>query len=214
MQECKGKVLATQVTNPDLWKSYIVQEVRTLTRRQTKRLNKTRFYAGELRRLHGDEEFEWMVAKGKLIRVEDSDGDECFEKAVRSEIQEVEESRQARSSKSGKITQNSFEDLGEAFSNYYANAKIKKRKTEGNSAIQDSIPEDKHPMKMKKEPKAKIEPTEIQVVVGKARACIPKLVKVQGQLLSVQNGLLGKKLARPIRENVIEILKENRVVCM
>jgi hypothetical protein len=92
-----------------------------------------------------------MVAKGKLIRVEDSDGDECFEKAVRSEIQEVEESRQARSSKSGTITQNSFEDLGEAFSSEYANAKIKKRKTEGISAIQDSIPEDKHPTKMKKE---------------------------------------------------------------
>jgi len=67
---------------------------------------------------------------------------------------------------------------------------------------------------MKKEPKAKIEPTEIQVVVGKARACIPKLVKVQGQLLSVQNGLSGKKLVCPIRENVIEILKESRVVCM
>ena len=69
-------------------------------------------------------------------------------------------------------------------------------------------------MKMKKEPKAKIEPTKIQVAVSKARACIPKLVKVQGQLLSVQNGLSGKKLARPIRKNVIEILKESRAVCM
>ena len=55
--------------------------------------------------------------------------------------------------------------MGEAFSNEYANAKIKKRKTEGNSATQDSIPEDKHPTKMKQEPKAKIEPTEIQVAV-------------------------------------------------
>ena len=70
------------------------------------------------------------MAKGKLIRVEDSDGDECFEKAVRSEIQDVEESRQARNSKSGRITQNSYDDLGGAFSNEYANAKTKKRKTE------------------------------------------------------------------------------------
>ena len=69
-------------------------------------------------------------------------------------------------------------------------------------------------MNMKKEPTAKIEPTEIQVAVGKARACIPKLVKVQGQLLSVQNGLSGKKLAFPIRENVIETLKESCAVCM
>ena len=103
---------------------------------------------------------------------------------MRSEIQEVEESRQARSSKSGKIIQNSYDDLGEAFSTEYANAKIKKRKTEGNSALHDSISEEKHPMKMKKEPKAKEKPTEIQVSVGKATACIPKLGKVQGQLLS------------------------------
>ena len=121
-----------------------------MTRRGAKRVNKTRDYAGKLRRLHGDDEFEWMVTKGKIIKVDYNDGDECFEQAVRSEIQEVEESRQARSSKSGKITHNSFEDLGEAFSNEYANAKIKKRKTEDNSAIQASIPEDKHPMKRKK----------------------------------------------------------------
>ena len=69
-------------------------------------------------------------------------------------------------------------------------------------------------MNMKRKPNAKEEPTEIQVAVGKANACSPKLVKGQGQLLSVQNGLVGKKLARPIRENVIEILTARRAVCM
>ena len=141
MQECKGKFLATQVTNPDLWKSYLVQEVRTLTRRGTKRLNKTRFYAGELRRLHGEEEFECMAAEGKLIKVEDSDGDECFEKVMRSEIQEVEDSRQARNSKSGRISQNNYDDLGEAVSTELMDAKIKKCKTV-DLPLEDCIPEE------------------------------------------------------------------------
>ena len=106
-----------------------------------KRLNKTRFYAGELRRLHGEEEFECMAAEGKLIKVEDSDGDECFEKVMRSEIQEVEDSRQARNSKSGRISQNNYDDLGEAVSTELMDAKIKKCKTV-DLPLEDCIPEE------------------------------------------------------------------------
>ena len=67
--------------------------------------------------------------RGKLIRAEISDADKRCEKAARSEIQEVEDSRQAGISKSGRICQNNYEDLGEAFNTEFTNSKLRKRKT-------------------------------------------------------------------------------------
>ena len=50
--EAKGKVLAMQLARPSVWKNFMVQEVNMLTRTETKRQTKTRYYPGELKRVH------------------------------------------------------------------------------------------------------------------------------------------------------------------
>ena len=79
-QEAKGKILAMQVVNPSKWKEFLVHESNTLTRKVTKEVKKKRYYRGELVQLHGQEEFDDFVSKGKFEVGEDSDGDECFYK--------------------------------------------------------------------------------------------------------------------------------------
>lgn len=84
-QEAKGEILTMQAVNPSKWKDFLVHESNTLTRKVTKEVKKKRYYRGELVQLHGQEEFDDFVSKGKF-----EVGDECFYKKKKAEIDSLE----------------------------------------------------------------------------------------------------------------------------
>lgn len=184
------------------------------------------YYAGELKRIHGDDEFEWMKEKGKLIETEDSDGDVCYIKSTTSQLKEMEHARQARIGKSGSAQEEGYNDLQNAFKSEYGRfqARGHKRKQledgEGSDDEKNTEPGESSDRKSKKNnqpragPKEPKELSAIQQAVNNGKVCIPQLVKDQGKLLSLSNSLAKKKLARAIRENALEILKESRNISM
>jgi hypothetical protein len=112
----KGKVLAVQVAGPQAWKEFLVTEHNIMRRKEQRSIEETRYYRGELINIHGEEEFKWLLEKGKLKEIRDEQGDECYIKTVHKEKTQQEHLHEAHTTKKGVTTAESLTDLNEASS--------------------------------------------------------------------------------------------------
>ena len=72
--------MAVQIAAPQEWSSFLVSETMSFTQAQEQTHRRQRFYRGELLKIHGEAELNWMIEKKKVEVGEDSDGDEVFYK--------------------------------------------------------------------------------------------------------------------------------------
>ena len=69
------------------WIDHLVTITDEAEKKRTVSKKKQRFYRGELWRIHGRSEAERFIKSGKFKEDVDSDGDECFIKVTKSEVQ-------------------------------------------------------------------------------------------------------------------------------
>lgn len=200
-QEAKGKILAMQVVNPSKWKDFLVHESNTLTRKVTKEVKKKRYYRGELLQLHGQEEFESFVEKGKFEVGEDSDGDECFYKKEKSEIDSLEMARVAKTQKNrANATAGEVDALNSAFKAEFQ-GKPQRELTEGAKKTKKA--------KTEKEPK---EETAEEKCLKSLNTAVKAVVRHQGQLLVAISQLEKIKMATGIRQSCVSCLSVNKKI--
>lgn len=201
-QEAKGKILAMQVVNPSKWKDFLVHESNTLTRKVTKEVKKKRYYRGELVRKHGQEEFDDFVSKGKFEVGEDSDGDECFYKKEKAEIDSLEMARVAKTQKTrSNATGGEVDALNSAFRAEFQGRAGQKELTEGT----------KKPNRNKPKPDAK-EETPADKCLKACNTALKAVVRHQGQLLVAISTLEKVKMATGIRQSCAACLTVNKKI--
>ena len=200
-QEAKGKILAMQAVNPSKWKDFLVHESNTLTRKVTKEVKKKRYYRGELLQLHGQEEFDSFVEKGKFEVGEDSDGDECFYKKEKSEIDSLEMARVAKTQKNrANATAGEVDALNSAFKAEFQ-GKAQRELTEGTKKTKKA--------KTEKEPK---EETAEDKCLKSLNTAVKAVVRHQGQLLVAVSQLEKIKMATGIRQSCVSCLSVNKKI--
>lgn len=201
-QEAKGKILAMQVVNPSKWKDFLVHESNTLTRKVTKEVKKKRYYRGELVRKHGQEEFDDFVSKGKFEVGEDSDGDECFYKKEKAEIDSLEMARVAKTQKTrSNATGGEVDALNSAFRAEFQGRAGQKELTEGT----------KKPNRSKPKPDPK-EETPADKCLKACNTALKAVVRHQGQLLVAISTLEKVKMATGIRQSCAACLTVNKKI--
>ena len=201
-QEAKGKILAMQVVNPSKWKEFLVHESNTLTRKVTKEVKKKRYYRGELVQLHGQEEFDDFVSKGKFEVGEDSDGDECFYKKEKAEIDSLEMARVAKTQKTrSNASGGEVDALNSAFKAEFQGKGGPKELTDGTKKSNKN--------KNKPEPK---EETPADKCLKACNTALKAVVRHQGQLLVAISQLEKIKMATGIRQSCAACLNVNKKI--
>lgn len=193
--------LAMQVMRPQKWQSFLAQESNTLTRKVAKQVQRKRYYKGELIRIHGQEEFDDFLARGKFEETEDSDGDVCYYKKEKSEVDTLELTREARTHKTQKsATGDAVDALSAAFKAEYS----------GKAASKEALA-DRKAKKDKKEKKEKKEDTPEEKLAKSLKSAAAALTRLQGQLMAAIANLAKEKMASSIRTvcvNTLEKVKE------
>ena len=90
----KSDALALKVAYPTTWEDTWIHQCKSVRRSIKKSKENGYFYKGELEQIHGKEEANRFILKGKFEESEDSDGDVIFKKTQRKEVDEFEQSMQ------------------------------------------------------------------------------------------------------------------------
>jgi len=99
---------------PRDWEDFVAKEVRTVVKTSGTKEKCSWMYAGELRRIHGDAEFEHFAAKGKWETREDEDGDVQYRKKEKVEVSNSMKHDSASAGKSMAIDSGAFQKLYDA----------------------------------------------------------------------------------------------------
>ena len=70
----------------DAWQQQLCTSTESITQKHTMQKSATKYYRGELERIHGIEEANAFIAKGKYRETTDGQGDTCYVKVRESEI--------------------------------------------------------------------------------------------------------------------------------
>ena len=91
----KNKVLLDLICKPPgTWASNLLKHREVVKRVEKGEIKKTEYTRGELEVLHGQQEAEELINKGKFVRALDDDGDEVFTKKTRSHVSQAERSQE------------------------------------------------------------------------------------------------------------------------
>ena len=77
-------------------------------------------YYGELCQAHGKEEADEFIKKGKWVKTEDSDGDECYVKKVRTEEHEIKTEKIGQCSRQCATDDAGFEKIAQAMDIHFS----------------------------------------------------------------------------------------------
>ena len=77
-------------------------------------------YYGELCQAHGKEEADEFIKKGKWVRTEDSDGDECFVKKISMEEHEIRHDRTGSVTRNMETDDAGFEKIAQAMGTHFS----------------------------------------------------------------------------------------------
>ena len=77
-------------------------------------------YYGELCQAHGKEEADAFIKKGKWVKTEDSDGDECYVKKVRTEEHEIKTEKAGQCSRQCATDDAGFEKIAQAMGIHFS----------------------------------------------------------------------------------------------
>ena len=91
----KNKVLLDLICKPPgSWASNLLKHQEVVKRVEKGEIKKTEYTRGELEVLHGQQEAEELINKGKFVRAIDDDGDEVFTKKTRSHVSQAERTQE------------------------------------------------------------------------------------------------------------------------
>ena len=77
-------------------------------------------YYGELCQIHGKEEADAFIKKGKWVRTKDSDDDECFVKRVRTEEHELKQEKSGQCSRQCDTDDAGFDKIAQAMGIHFS----------------------------------------------------------------------------------------------
>ena len=147
--------------------------------------------------MHGQQEFEELLAKGKFEETEDSDGDTCYYKKQRSQTDALELSRVATTGKQKtSSSQVEVEALASAFRSEFQG------KGAGSSTDRKPLP---NKSKEKKEAK---EETEDEKAQKSLKACLAAMNRHQEKLILAISKLEKDRAAAGIRQLCINALEK------
>jgi len=110
----KNSVLCATLAMPNNWQENLAVELKKVVETKSSVETKQRFYEGELKRIHGKKEFNWMVEKGKLVPESDSDGDICYVKKTVARKKETSKIDEGRIHRDRKVDEQERENISSA----------------------------------------------------------------------------------------------------
>ena len=77
-------------------------------------------YYGELCQAHGKDEADEFIKKGKFVKIEDSDGDECYVKKIKTEEHEIKHERTGSATRTMLTDDAGFDKIAQAMGIHFS----------------------------------------------------------------------------------------------